>query len=81
MWLGVGLLMSFLCINKQLDLQSLFTDLGRVLATRGGWYDAAPDVQLWFVIAVAAAGIMMFVIIVWKSRSILQERNCYCCSA
>jgi len=37
-WLLVAGLMGFLCVNKQLDLQSLVTDLGRVLARRQGWY-------------------------------------------
>ena len=75
MWLGVGVLMSLLCINKQLDLQSLFTDVGRVVAARGGWYDERRSVQFWFVIAVAAAGAMIFVIMAWKTRSILRERK------
>ena len=73
MWLGIGVLMSFLCLNKQLDLQSLFTDVGRVLATREGWYDQRRTVQRWFVIAVAAAGAMTFVIMAWKIRFILRE--------
>jgi len=37
-WLLVAGLMALLCVNKQLDLQSLFTDLGRVLAREQGWY-------------------------------------------
>lgn len=74
MWLGVAVFMTLLCINKQLDLQSLFTDVGRVLATRGGWYDVRRVAQRWFVIAVAAAGAMTFVIMAWKLRSILKER-------
>lgn len=72
-WLGVGVLMAFLCINKQLDLQSLFTDMGRVLAKREGWYDERRTVQRWFVIAVAAAGATAFFIMAWKIRSILRE--------
>lgn len=73
MWLGVGMLMSFLCINKQLDLQSLFTDVGRVLATHEGWYGQRRTVQRWFVLAIAAAGGMSFVILAWKIRHILRE--------
>jgi hypothetical protein len=73
MWLGVGVLMAFLCINKQLDLQSLFTDVGRVLANREGWHDQRRTVQRWFVITVAAAGAMTFAIVAWKIRSILRE--------
>jgi hypothetical protein len=75
MWLMVAILMAFLCINKQLDLQSLFTDVGRVLAKGEGWYDQRRTVQRWFVIAVAAAGVMAFVITAWKTRSILRERK------
>ena len=71
MWLGVGVLMAFLCINKQLDLQSLFTDVGRVLANREGWYGQRRAVQRWFVLAIAAAGATTFVILVWKIRSAL----------
>jgi hypothetical protein len=73
MWLGVGVLMTFLCINKQLDLQSLFTDVGRVLANREGWYDQRRAVQRWFVIAVAAAGATTFVFLAWKIRNVLRE--------
>jgi hypothetical protein len=37
-WLLVAALMTLLCLNKQLDLQSLFTDIGRVIAWKFGWY-------------------------------------------
>ena len=73
MWLGVGVLMTFLCINKQLDLQSLFTDVGRLIAERQGWYGQRRAVQLLFVISVAAAGILTFVIAARKIKSVLRE--------
>jgi len=72
-WLNVAILMAFLCINKQLDLQSLLADVGRLLAEQQGWYGERRTVQLWFVIAVAAAGILTFVIIAKKIRSVLRE--------
>jgi len=72
-WWSVAVLMAFLCINKQLDLQSLLTDVGRLLAERQGWYGERRTVQLWFVIAVAAAGILTFVITARKIRSVLRE--------
>jgi hypothetical protein len=75
MWIGVGLFMSFLCLNKQLDLQTLLTRIGRELATRGGWYGERRIVQLLFVIAVAIAGIAAFIIIGRKTRSVLRERK------
>ena len=74
LWLGLALLLSFLCINKQLDLQSLFTDIGRVLAVRGGWYEQRRSVQFWFVIAIAAAGFLALVTFAWRIRAVLRER-------
>jgi hypothetical protein len=67
--------MAVLCLNKQLDLQSLFTDIGRTLATRWGWYDERRTIQLLFVIAAAAAGTAMVIYIASKTRSILRERK------
>lgn len=49
-WLLVSALMTFLCLNKQLDLQSLFTDIGRVIAHKQGWYEDRREFQKWFVI-------------------------------
>jgi hypothetical protein len=37
-WMLMTVLMGLLCLNKQLDLQSLLTDIGRVLAREQGWY-------------------------------------------
>jgi hypothetical protein len=53
-WLLVSALMTFLCLNKQLDLQSLFTDIGRVFSHRQGWYEDRREFQKWFVIGVLA---------------------------
>lgn len=75
LWISIAVLMSFLCLNKQLDFQSLFTDVGRVLANKEGWYDQRRTVQLWFVLAVATAGILTLTIMVWKFRTILRERT------
>lgn len=73
MWLGVAVLMVFLCVNKQLDLQSLFTDVGRLLARLGGWYDSRRVAQRWFVLAVGTAGAVTLTVIAWKMRSALLE--------
>jgi hypothetical protein len=73
-WLWVGLLMGFLCVNKQLDLQSLVTDVGRILARQEGWYGARRIVQRWFVLAVAVAGTSALAIFAWKIRAVLRER-------
>jgi len=75
LWLGVALLMSFLCVNKQLDLQTLFTKIGRDVALRGGWYDSRRIVQFLFVLAVAAAGVGTLVLVVRKTRLIIKEQK------
>jgi hypothetical protein len=54
-WLLTCLLLVGLGINKQLDLQSLMTEMGRQIAHAGSWYDQRRGVQFWFVILFAAA--------------------------
>lgn len=44
-WLGMAVVMVLLCVNKQLDLQSLLTDLGRIVARAQGWYRERRVVQ------------------------------------
>ncbi|MCF3972670.1 hypothetical protein [Paracoccus salsus] len=48
-WGLVALLMLFLAVNKQLDLQSAITALGRCMAQAQGWYDNRFAVQLAFI--------------------------------
>jgi hypothetical protein len=58
-WVVVALLMLALGINKQLDLQSLFTQVLRENALRHGWFAERRVLQLAFIIAVAASGLML----------------------
>jgi len=61
MFVGLG-------INKQLDLQTALTEFGRVLADNQGWYDKRQVVQLWFIIGVASACILMACILLVIAR-------------
>lgn len=74
MWLGVAALMAFLCVNKQFDLQSLFTAIGRVIAHQTGWYEQRRIVQRWFVLAVGVVGASVLALVVWKLRAALKGR-------
>jgi hypothetical protein len=57
-WIAVAVGLAALCINKELDLQSLFTDIGRVASHHLGFYEQRRDYQKWFVLGtVAGAGI------------------------
>jgi TRAP-type uncharacterized transport system fused permease subunit len=57
-WLGTGLFLVLLGLNKQLDLQSLLTEAGRSLAQREGVYDARRLIQGIFILALAAGAIL-----------------------
>lgn len=77
MWFLVTLLMAGLCLNKQLDLQSLFTDIGRVIAWKQGWYQERREFQKWFVLGVLAASFLTTAFLIlrfrgfWKSHFLL----------
>ena len=52
-WFVISLWMVFLGINKQLDLQSLFAEVGRQVAIAQGWYPDRRPVQFSFIIVFA----------------------------
>lgn len=64
-WLAVALGMGALGVNKQLDLQSLFTDIGRVTSHHLGWYEQRRGVQKWFVFAVVGGSGVFGAWFVW----------------
>ena len=61
-WRLISLLMILLGINKQLDLQSLFTEVGRQIARAQGWMDHRRVVQFWFILVlwITTIGIFLF---------------------
>ena len=67
-WLALTLLLAALGVNKQLDLQGALTELGRMVAFSGGWYEQRRTVQLAFVICVALAGAGAAATALWASR-------------
>lgn len=48
-WALIAVLMIFLAVNKQLDLQSALTALARCMAQAEGWYDSRRIVQVAFI--------------------------------
>lgn len=54
-WLGLTLLLIFLGLNKQLDLQSSLTEWLRALAKAHGWYEQRRLYQLLFISAMGLA--------------------------
>jgi hypothetical protein len=54
-WLGVAVALFVLGANKQLDLQTLATDLARAVSRAQGWYAYRRVIQAIFIAAVAIA--------------------------
>lgn len=67
-WAGLCLLMLFLAVNKQLDLQSFLTAAGRCVAKLQGWYAERRAVQIGFVAGLALTGVALGVWLTWWLR-------------
>lgn len=65
-WLLVALGMAGLCVNKQLDLQSLLTAIGRVIAWHDGWFEQRRAYQKWIVLGVLAVSGLVGAWSVWR---------------
>jgi hypothetical protein len=57
-WLAVAAFCLFMDINKQADLQTLLTTVGKALAASGGWYEHRRLVQAAFVLVFVAVGVV-----------------------
>ena len=60
LWWVIALLMAFLAVNKQLDLQTALTATGRCMARAQGWYDSRKIVQVAFI-----GGLVLGVALTW----------------
>ena len=67
-WLMLAAVMLALGVNKQLDLQSWFTQVGKDLAKSEGWYARRRPVQVAFIGAVALVGMTGVGVVVWWLR-------------
>jgi hypothetical protein len=65
-WIALAALMVLLGLNKQLDLQSWFGQTGRDLAIAQGWYHARRQVQVAFLIVLAASVLLL---LLWARRA------------
>jgi hypothetical protein len=63
-WRSISCLFLALGINKQLDLQSALTEVGRILAQAQGWYAQREVVQLDFILLVAVACLIAAIVLV-----------------
>lgn len=57
-WMGMTCIMAALGVNKQLDLQTWLTEVGRDLALTYGWYAKRRVVQAFFIGALLVGGLV-----------------------
>ena len=72
-WRAISIAFFFLGINKQLDLQTAMTELGRIVAFAGGWYEQRQTVQVYFIIGVAGiCAAATLILLFWTRKSPIQ---------
>jgi hypothetical protein len=59
LWLALSGVLFFLGINKQLDLQTALTEIGRIMAQSEGWYAARREVQVAFILGILLVGLWL----------------------
>jgi len=78
-WLGATIVMAFLGLNKQLDLQSWLTISLRRLVISEGWYEHRRILQTFFIIALAFASAAVLWGVYTRYQEILR-RNWQLCA-
>lgn len=72
-WLFLTALLFALAINKQLDLQSGLTAIGRCLAQAQGWYSERRSFQLRFIIFLILTSLLVALLLFWVMRRELRN--------
>ena len=67
-WVILGLVMLALAVNKQLDLQSALTAMGRCISQMQGWYEERRAVQRRVIIGLIAAAVALMLLMLWAMR-------------
>jgi hypothetical protein len=70
-WLILTFSLLLLGINKQLDLQSYLTAIGKYFAMRGGWYQHRQIVQWLFITLVMLSSVCLLAFLLWYLRETL----------
>jgi len=67
-WSAAAVFMVLLGINKELDLQTFFTALGRAVLTNHGWMPIHREIQLVFISSFVTAAMSVLVFACWLVR-------------
>ncbi len=76
-WLYLGIFLLLLSINKQLDLQTWFSQVLRDLSLAHGWYEQRRILQLAFIVSIASVMLVLFVTLriylwnLWRSYKLV----------
>lgn len=71
-WLIVCLLMLALGINKQLDLQSLITAIGRFYVERNGWLEYKRPIQVGVIVSILMIAVLCLLLFVYRMNHLLK---------
>ena len=75
MWLCIAFILLMLGINKQLDLQTLLTSVGREIAKAQGWYYMRRKVQAVFVLIAALSCVLIMVVMFRRFKDMLRQNR------
>jgi hypothetical protein len=78
-WLVMAFTMFALGINKQLDLQSFLTDIGRYYAIQNGWYEHRKIIQSIFITAIVVTSACFMMFLIWYFRDTLKYNGLAIC--
>ena len=67
-WRAAAIFLVVLGINKQLDLQTLFTQIGRAVLTANGWMPERRQIQVDFMIGLTATAALVLAVALWVAR-------------
>jgi len=67
-WGGLAFGLLFLGINKQLDLQSLFTAVVKIVAYEQGWYAIGQRAQVYFILVMGLVSLVLLASLAWQMR-------------
>lgn len=70
-WGLTGLLLLALAVNKQLDLQSALTAIGRCISQAQGWYENRRAVQAEFILILGGVCIIGALTLLWAFRKVI----------
>ena len=72
-WISLSLMLIVLGFNKQLDLQSLLTQVGKDLALAQGWYEYRRIIQFLFIFIIGGAGVIALLYLIRKYWQVLDH--------